>query len=92
VSEIQLEAFLGDYMRKKADEALGEVLKQVHSHLMAYKYTDKFQIDEFTDAERFIDNSIWALSFGGLFKDELMVIADQVIGESDDKDWGEDRG
>lgn len=71
-------------MKKTYDETIAEILEQVHTNILAYRYTENFDIDEITDAAKFIDACNWAIIFGGSFKEEIVRVADEVLEEDDD--------
>ena len=65
------------------DEALSEILDQVHINLLDYRCTEVFSIDDITDAAKFVDDCSWAITFGGRFKEEIVQIAYETLEESD---------
>ena len=71
-------------MDKTFNEILSEILEQVRTNILAYRYTEVYSIDDITDAAKFVDDCSWALSFGGSFKDEIIKVASEVLEEADD--------
>lgn len=70
---------------KTFDEAISEVLDQIYSNVLAYRYTEAYEIDDITDAAKFIDNCNWAMLFGGPFKEEIVKVVSEVL-EEDEND------
>lgn len=73
-------------MDKTFDEAISEVLEQVHTNILSYRYSETYSIDEITDAAKFVDDCNWAMLFGGSFKREIVKVAYEVLLEEEDYD------